>query len=159
MITIKKASHKNVDSIKTLWCEFMDFHEQYDNFYRRAKNSTDLFGQFIDKQISDRNALVLVAQSGNEICGYLLARIEYRPPVFADQKHGVIYDVAVSGKYRRKGIGEKLYNEALEWFKKRKTSRIELTVATTNPVSMNFWTKLGLKAYSERRFININCDL
>ena len=159
MITIKKASHKNADSIKNLWCEFMDFHERYDTVYKRAGKGADLFGQFVDKQISDRNALVLVAQINKEICGYLLARIEYRPPVFAERKHGVIYDVAVSGKFRRKGIGEKLYNESLEWFRKRKVTRVELTVATSNPVSMRFWTKLGLKTYSERRYLNINCDL
>jgi ribosomal protein S18 acetylase RimI-like enzyme len=67
----------------------------------------------------------------------------------------MIYDIAVSEKYRRNSIGEKLYNTAIEWFQKRKVKRIELNVSISNPVSMKFWTKIGLKPYYERRFVNI----
>jgi len=155
MIKIKKASHKDVEKIKSLWCEFIDFHERYDSYYKRSENGAKAFGQFVDKQISNRNALVLIAQVDKETCAYLIARLENRPSVFVETRYGMIYDIAVSEKYRRNGIGEKLYHATIDWFQKRKVERIELNVATSNPVSMKFWTKIGLKTYYERRFINI----
>lgn len=155
MVTIKKAAHKDTDSIKSLWCEFMDFHEQYDSFYKIAEGGDNVFGEFVDKQISDRNALVLIARKDNHTCAYLLARIENRPHVFQETKHGVIYDVAVSADYRRQGIGELLYDESVKWFKKRKVKRIELTVASSNPVSKKFWSKLGFEPFSEQRYIEL----
>lgn len=156
MTTIRKAKHKDVERILDLWCEFMDFHEQYDSIFKRSKSGHSEFRKFLKERISDRNSLVIVALEEEIICGYLLAKIETRPPVFLDRKHVVIFDLAINEKLRRKGIGEKLFNESVEWFKKKKINRVELTVATSNPVSMKFWTKMGFKTYSERRFINID---
>ena len=155
MIKIRKATHKDVENVTSLWCEFMDLHDSYDNYYKRAKNGSSVFSEFIDKQISERNSLVLVGLTNKVICGYILAKIENRPSVFSETKYGFIYDIAVAEKYRRNGIGEKLYNEAFVWFQKRKIKRIELTVATSNPISIKFWSKLGFKPYCERRFIEV----
>jgi ribosomal protein S18 acetylase RimI-like enzyme len=156
MLKIRKATHKDVEDITLLWCEFMDLHESYDNYYKRAKNGASVFREFIDKQISERNSVVLVGITNKIICAYLLAKINNRPAVFSEKKYGYISDIAVAKNYRRNGIGEKLYNEAFKWFKKRKIKRIELTVATSNPISIKFWSKLSFKPYSERRFIEVD---
>ncbi len=155
MLKIRKAIQKDVENISALWVEFIDLHKGYENYYKRAKNGHSIFSQFISKQISERNSLVLVGLADKIICSYLLAKIEYRPPVFAERKYGLISDIAVSANYRRKGFGKQLFNESLAWFKKRKVQRIELTVVTSNPISMNFWSKLKFKEYSERRYIKL----
>ena len=154
-MTIRRARHTDVDAIGELWCEFMDFHEDYDPFYRRAKNGSKAFHTFIDEQISSRSALVLVAVHDHFVCAYLLARIDTRPPIFEDRKFGAIYDLAVSAPYRKQGVGEGLYKESVLWFKKRRIDRIELTVATSNPLATRFWEKHGFRPYYERRFIEI----
>lgn len=156
IIKIRKATHNDVKIITSLWREFMDLHNGYDNYYKRAKNGTKIFSEFIKKQISDRNSLVLVGITNKIVCSYLLAKVENKPAVFAVRRYGLIVDIAVAEEYRRLGIGEKIYNEAIKWFSRRKIKRVELTVAISNPISMNFWTKLGFKSYSERRFIEID---
>ena len=100
MPIIRKAKHNDVGTICSLWREFMDFHEQYDPFYKRSWNGHKLFYKFVDEQISARNALVLVAEQDSDLCAYLLARIDNRPPVFDNRRHGSIYDLAVSASYR-----------------------------------------------------------
>lgn len=155
MLKIRKAIQKDAENIAALWVEFIDLHESYENYYKRSKKGRSIFSQFISKQISERNSLVLVGLADKKICSYLFAKIEYRPPVFAERKYGLISDLAVSANYRRKGFGEHLFSESLVWFKKRKVQRIELTVATSNPISINFWSKLNFKEYSERRYLRI----
>jgi len=152
---IRKAKHGDVDAICELWCEFMDFHEKHEPFYKRAKNGAKIFHKFIKEKIRSRNALVLVAVQDKEVCAYLLASIDKRSPVFEMRRIGAIYDLAVTESYRRKGIGERLYKESIRWFRKRKIDRVELTVATSNPLSTKFWKKHGFKPYYERWFNNI----
>ena len=132
MLKIRKATHKDVKNITSLWCEFIDLHESYDNYYKKANNGSSVFSEFINKHISERNSLVLVGLINKEICAYLLASIEKRPSVFSETKYGYISDIAVTKNYRRRGIGEKLYNEALEWFQKRKTDRINRSNIKSN---------------------------
>ena len=155
---IRKAKHSDVADICTLWCEFMNFHAAYDPCYTISANGADVFGKFVDEQISSRNALVLVAKDKNGLVGYLLAKIENRPPVFKLRRIGVIYDLAVTEHKRNTGVGTLLYQRSLEWFKKRNITRVELTVATTNPVSTRFWEKQGFVPYYERRFKDINAQ-
>lgn len=154
-MTIRHAKHTDVKAIGELWIEFMDFHEGYDSFYRRARNGETAFRDFIDEQISSKSALVLVATDDSAVNAYLLARIESRPPVFEKRRLGSIYDLAVSKHWRRQGIGESLYKESVLWFKKRKIDRIELTIATSNPLAASFWEKHGFMPYHERRFLDI----
>jgi len=156
MIKIRKARHSDVNKITELWCEFIELHASFDNYYRKSKNGNKRFAEFIEKQISNRNSLVLVAIIQNQICGYLFALKAKHPPVFEVIKYGFISDVAVSRKFRRKGIGKFLYDHAIEWFKKHNIEHVELSVATTNPISNNFWKKLGFKPYYERRHLKIS---
>ena len=152
---IRKARHSDVSAICELWCEFMDFHAKYDSCYKRNKKAVNVFSKFVHELISNRKALVLVAQDKKDLIGYLLARLDDRPPVFELKRIGAIYDLAVTEEARNTGIGTRLYKKSLEWFKKHKIKRVELTVATTNPISTRFWKKHGFKPYYERRFKNI----
>lgn len=155
MIVIRKAKQADIDNICKVWCEFLDFHKQFDPAYERAKNGHKAFADFLSKQISSKTALVLVATDRNQICGYIQAKTELKPPVFKARKHGAIYDLAVVGNKRRKGIGTKLYQTATKWFKSKRVDRIELTVATTNPISNAFWRKMGFEPYYTRMFKKI----
>jgi ribosomal protein S18 acetylase RimI-like enzyme len=98
----------------------MDFHAQYDSYYKTDKIGAANFKSFLQASISDRKSLVLVAKENKELKGYILARIALRPPVFPNRKYGLINDLAVLSKYRNFGIGTKLYKECIKWFRKHK---------------------------------------
>ncbi|MCA9437597.1 MAG: GNAT family N-acetyltransferase, partial [Candidatus Omnitrophica bacterium] len=51
--------------------------------------------------------------------------------------------------FRRKGIGERLFRETVEWFRAKGVDRIELRVVVANEVSTAFWRKMGFAAYME----------
>lgn len=155
MLKIKKARQKDIADISDLWLEFMAFHIKYDDYFKISTDGQSHFNIFLSEQIRDKKSLVLVGLEDKEICSYLLAKIESRPPVFKETKYGLISDLAVSEKYRRQGIGKQLYKSSIIWFKKHKIQNIELSVATTNPISVAFWDKLGFRSYYERRHIRL----
>ena len=155
MLKLRKAKQADVDAILDIWCELMDFHEQFDPTFKRARNGHKAFGKYLSSQITSRKAIVLLAVEDGKIQGYLLAHTAEKPPVFAARKYGMITDLAVTEANRRGGIGTKLYEESIEWFKSKKIERIELGVTTSNPVSYAFWSKLGYKAYYSKLYRNI----
>jgi GNAT superfamily N-acetyltransferase len=61
----------------------------------------------------------------------------------------------VTSKHRRKGIGTKLLQEALEWFKSLGLERIELSIVPANIESSSFWKKHGFQDYMHKLFKKI----
>ena len=152
---VRKAKQSDIESIIPLWIEMMDFHKKYDKHYSRSQLASKNFSKFVSKNISSRNSLVLVAVYDRTIIGYTIASIHKYPPVLQTEKYGAIYDLAVQKGYRRKGIGEQLFIEAKKWFKKRGLIRVELSVLKENPLSTEFWKKMGFETYLERRYKKI----
>ena len=152
MLRIRKAIQQEVEAICDVFCEYIDFHYQFDPSYKRAKNAHKVFAGFISSQISSRKALVLVAIKDQKIVGYLNASITLKPPVFETRRYGIIYDLAVTSSQRRLGIGTELYQNCLEWFETKNLDRIELGVTTTNPISNKFWKKMGYLPYYKKLY-------
>jgi ribosomal protein S18 acetylase RimI-like enzyme len=145
---IRKARTGDLEAIGKLWCEFMDFHSARDPHFSRSEEGEKCFKEFIAKHIAAGDSCVLVAESGGEVVGYLLASLTKNPPVLKERDYGTISDLAVAGRCRRMDIGGKMYREALLWFAERGVRRIELRVAATNEVSTAFWQKNGFTPYA-----------
>lgn len=158
-IIIRKATAKDVSSIVELWKELMDFHKEFDRFFSRSANGHEGFADFITGHISSETSNVFVAEAGKDIVGYCLAIAEKHPPVLEIQKYGLVQDLAVTKKHRRRGIGERLLKEALSWFFEKGVDRIETRVAKCNKLSTEFWAKMGFTPYLETVFMEIQEDL
>jgi GNAT superfamily N-acetyltransferase len=68
--------------------------------------------------------------------------------IFKDYGYGVIRQMYVNPKYRRKGVGNKIINYLEDYAKKLKIKNIRLDVFYRNPAK-NFYNKQGykIKAY------------
>ena len=154
-ITIRKAKQSDTESILSLWIEMMDFHRRYDKHYSRSESSKKGFRKFLLENISSKKSLVLVASCNKKIVGYTIASIVKYPIILQLKQFGAVYELVVHKKYRRNGIGEQLFTETKEWFKKRGLKRVEISVLKRNPISSKFWDKMGFDTYLERRFKKI----
>ena len=156
-VKVREARPEDVERICILWEELMDFHAQYDEAYLRTSKGTDIFKEFLVETIEKEDGLVLVVEDNDQnILAYLLARIEYKLEIYVHAKFGMIYDLSVIQSARRKGLGELMFQASVEWFKKNDTPRIELNVASTNPISTKFWAKQGLQNYYECKYMKLS---
>ncbi len=146
-VTIRKAVADDLHAIGELWKEFMDFHKAGDSHFTRSADGHERFKEFITQHISSESACVWVAEKDGKVVGYCLAMLAKRPPVFGSLDYGAVFDLAVSGAYRRSGIGERLYLAAQTWFADHGIHRIEVAVALSNEVSRAFWKKMGFSPY------------
>ncbi|MFC1690780.1 GNAT family N-acetyltransferase [Nanoarchaeota archaeon] len=146
MIKIRKARLKDIPSMFPLWLDLMKQHEKIDHFhYELGKGSKEIFKKWIRSNIYSKNALYLVAEDNNKIVGYIGGRIEKRPLCFKIKENGYVLAAVVSRKYQNKGIGKKLTNEMLAWFKTKKVKFVELHANSKNKKGILAWKKMGFK--------------
>ncbi|PEJ23861.1 GNAT family N-acetyltransferase [Bacillus pseudomycoides] len=77
---------------------------------------------------------LLIESETDNILGFCIA--------YSKKVSGRIEVLFVDEKYRRNGLGLKLMNSAVEWFKEKQIYEIELTVVYGNE-AVSFYQKLG----------------
>lgn len=154
-LVIRKATKRNLESIGILWQEFMDFHKERDPAFARSADGHEYFKEFIASHLEKESSLVLVAEQDGAVVGYCLAMLAKYPPVFASRDYGTVYDLAVTQRCRKAGIGEKMYQSAEKWFLEKGIHRIELRVVVSNEIATAFWRKMGFLPHVEVLFKKI----
>jgi GNAT superfamily N-acetyltransferase len=153
--TIRKAVDKDVPAIVELWKEMIDFHKERDRFFSRSATGHKAFAEFLTGNISSETACVFVAEVGKDIVGYCLAVVEKYPPLLEIQEYGLIRNMAITRRYRRKGIGRRLLEEIQSWCSGKGVQRIETRFSTSNELSAAFWAKMGFTPYLETVFLEL----
>jgi len=103
------------------------------------------YGRFLVSQLANPDMLVLVAESGNEVLGYVLAGLE--PTSWRDLRGpcGFIHDVYVDETARRQGAGQALLRAAIEWAHSRGRTQVVLWSKSGNEGAQHLFTKLGFR--------------
>jgi ribosomal protein S18 acetylase RimI-like enzyme len=90
---------------------------------------------------------VLVAEADRELVGFAMGRSNEDPPPFATPPHGFVTNFLVSGPWRRKGLGRRLFEALAAELHARDLREIRLSVAALNPASTAFWRRMGFEPY------------
>jgi len=145
---IRKARSEEISQIVELWRGLVLHEKKIDpTYFDVTKHAENKFLQFVRKKIKDGNSRLLVAIIDGKIVGYILGWVKERPPVFKLKKVGYISDCFVMEKFRGEGIGEKLTQRMLAWFKIKKLNYAELVVTSRNKLGLTVWKNLGFKEY------------
>ncbi|MCE2436232.1 MAG: GNAT family N-acetyltransferase [Candidatus Latescibacteria bacterium] len=135
---VVQALNSDIPAILEIWKELMDFHVPFDSRYTLADGAEESMGKNLERLIAAEDALVIMAVENTKPMGFGIARIDKYPPVFVKQTCGTIEDLAVSSGHRRRGIGELVLKEMLDWFQSWGIDRVELRVASMNTVGYSF---------------------
>jgi ribosomal protein S18 acetylase RimI-like enzyme len=151
-VVIRTATRRDVPAIVKLWEELMDFHQARDPLFTRARNGSRLFAKFVEENIRNDAACVLVATVDGKIVGYCQGMLEQHPPALAKPQYGQILDFLVTADCRRAGIGEQMFEALCDWFRAEGIRRIEVRHSTANESAARFWPKMGFTPYLQTLF-------
>lgn len=104
----------------------------------RSSDGHEKFTNFINDHIASEDSYVIVGEYCNDVVSFCLANVADNPPVFIEKQYGLVSDLAVSEPFRRKGIGERMFTEVQDWFKRKGIERIEVRVVLSRE-----FTRLG----------------
>ena len=154
-VVIRAATRRDMPSILALWEELMDFHAARDPFWRPAQDGRTVFARFLEQNLGNDAACVLVAIVDGRVVGYCQAVVDRHPPVLAEPDYGHVLDFAVTAPYRGRGIGGRMVAALREWFAREGIRRIEVRHATGNELAAQFWARMGFHAYLQTLFADL----
>jgi ribosomal protein S18 acetylase RimI-like enzyme len=150
---IIKATLKHTGELMKLRQEFAWFHDSIAGRKKTTGWEKD-YKKILTKELKSKNILKLLAIEGKEIVGMAFCELNPSTPGTGSwavsKKTGLIKNVYIREKYRRKGIATKFFKECFKFMKKSKAGNAELMVAINNENAHRLYEKLGFKDVSIR---------
>lgn len=151
MLRIVKAEEKHIPDIRNLWTEFLKYSEEFHPMFAIGEGAAEhMEKNFLRPAMQDKNHLVLLALDDGRAVGYAVAKINEKLPNKYDYLTGVIDHLFVTQDCRRRGVGEQMHSEIMEWFKTANVNRVEVQVIGKNKIACAFWKRQG---YGDFEFI------
>ena len=150
-ITIRKATVSDAELVISFLKKLADY-ENLSEFCNIEKEA-------LSKLMTEENGLnVLFAEIDSVPIGFM-AYYFYKVATFSGKHVMYIEDVYVDEKYRRYGIGNKLFSEAKCIAKERNCARLEWKCLDWNTLAINFYDKIGgIKSSDEWITYTISSD-
>lgn len=146
-VHIRRATARDIKEILPVWGELAHYHASLDPAFTPSPQWSREYSAYLRTLMGRDDALAVVAREGPEVIGYAVGRITTLPPFFEHRFRGYIHDVFIRESFRRRGVGRRLVEEILEWFRTRGVTLVELTVAANNREAIPFWERLGFLVY------------
>lgn len=149
MVNVRKAKVDDAKELKGLCFDLLVRFEKMDNFdaqdrnYWKNKASDD-----IKKSIRKKDNDFFVVEEKGRIIGLMEVAMTKRESVFKIKKYGHIELLYIKPKQRGKGYSKLLLNEAIKWFKQKKTKYVTVGTHALDKGANSFWKKQGFKEYN-----------
>lgn len=93
-----------------------------------------------------------VVEQDGEVIGYVTTRINHRHSV------GQIPDMAVDAHYRGQGIGRRLLEHCLQYFRDQELTLARIETLDQNPIGRHLYPDLGFKEVAQQIFYAMPLD-
>ena len=140
-----KDLHTINDLIKQSWSKRVN--DRPDIFEKRRLFTECEFYNYCSRS---RAETCLVYEISEEIVGFILFKINFvtNKDYLRDRSYLFVENIYVKEKYRRRGIGTKLYTEACNYGRKMKIKKVELSVLERETELISFIDSLNMKELS-----------
>ena len=154
-VTLRCAEDEDFAALLSLWRELMDMHVDLDPRFDLSENADQRFFSYLDTARSREDYRVRIAEVGGKIVGFAISCVLPNSPVYRARWIGYINDLCVTGSMRRRGLGELLVQDAVDWLLACGAESVEVYVAHHNEVARRFWRRIGGREYLERLSIDL----
>lgn len=139
MISIRKATKKDINSLSFLIQKFDEFNSKHRKFAKKCTKKE--FNNFAESMLTKKNSIVLVALLENQPIGYAnFIKVKQLNSLFLE-------DLFILKEFRGKRIGKKILDEIKKYALANKMN-IKGEVFTWNKKAINFYKKNGFKTDS-----------
>lgn len=146
-INVRIASRGDYPEITRLWQQMMRYHEGRDPRFTTVPDAPKACERYLRSRASSRDSTILVAAGEGGIVGYSLLTILENPAVFQLRRYGFVAEMCVDEAFRRQGIGRRLWEHAVGWFRRKGIRVVQLNVASVNEEGRRFWQAVGCREY------------
>lgn len=146
-MNIRKAETKDFDSILKLQLELEDTEVKFDsNLIERCYETNEGKKRLI-KRIKSKAQVFLVAESNNEIVGFIDGRI-MEEAIWYKEKVGILEHICVKKENRRNNVASNLLKEFESRIINMGAKYIQILAFPNNKPAMDLYKKFGYEMYS-----------
>jgi ribosomal protein S18 acetylase RimI-like enzyme len=147
MLRIRKATLQDLEVLHELQLELAKYEYKLDKNLKNPLRVKEQYYKYYKRKFKNEDCRFFVAEENRKVIGYIVGWIERLPGIYRHKKRGYVADVFVLEEHRGKGVGKKLLEALLKWFKSQKVRWIRLSVYSNNTNAVKVWKKLGFKDY------------
>jgi GNAT superfamily N-acetyltransferase len=146
-LAIRRANAADLPAVGRLGALLLRAHHGFDRqrFMAPRDDPESGYAWFLGTQLPDEDTLILVADRGGTVCGYLYATIEPQSWKELREEAGFIQDVVVDERSRGTGVASALVERAGDWFRSRGMARMILWTAQANQPAQRLFDRLGFR--------------
>lgn len=144
---IRRATAVDLPALGRLGASLVRAHHEFDpkRFLAESQATAPRYGSFLGSQLADPDVAIFVAQEGGIVIGYVYAAVEGYDYMSLRGPAGVLHDIVVDPDHRKKGVGHRLLDAALAFFKSRGTPRAVLSTAARNETAQRLFESAGFR--------------
>ena len=143
-IELRNARKEDIDSIIELVLRLKRLNEEFDPLLKVSNAARENIRQYIEEAIDSQRNVLIVAEQAGKIIGALKAdivdRIFYEPP-----KEGIIRELYVMPEHRRKGLGQRMIEQAIKQLRERGAGLITAEFPAQHKIAVAFYEQLGFR--------------
>jgi ribosomal protein S18 acetylase RimI-like enzyme len=150
MIGLRNVRSSDLPELKEIASTAFKHHRYWLDAKLDQERVKEYYIKDLEKLVSDalnnpeeNNFIVLT--DGDKIVGYIALRIDAVLATTFGFKWGLISSFALREDYRMRGVGSKALREALEWFKGKGVSRVDVWTDSENIAAIQCYEKLGFR--------------
>ncbi|WP_338971516.1 GNAT family N-acetyltransferase [Fusobacterium nucleatum] len=138
-ILIREATEIDYPAINKMLLKLQNYHSKNVPTLYKKLDSFFTFDEYLEV-LKDKNIYFLLATFDNEVIGLIWLRFNEKFSKYEYQRKQIwIEGIYVRTKYRRKGIAQKLVNEAINKAKFLNAQSVELMIWNFNETSKKFF--------------------
>lgn len=140
--TIRLATAAELTRLGPLWLSLYEHQAEHGMLIHLPDQAYDAWVKSLAPLLG-RFAAIVLAENQGQLIGFVAGRIRTMPPYFGGGAAGFISEVFLLDTYRGSGIGRRMIEESLNWFRQQGVARVELQVVSGNQAAIDFYRKLG----------------
>lgn len=147
-INIRKATAGDYNSMCELFDEIDALHRNNLPHIFQKPNGAVREKAYYSELITDENVVLLVAEAGKNLVGFIHAIAKNMPAVsvFVPRHYVVVDGIVVKSGFQNRGIGRIIQ----EWAITKGATSIELNVYEFNETAIAFYENLGYQTFSRK---------
>jgi GNAT superfamily N-acetyltransferase len=143
-INIREWDRKDLTDIQSKWLEYCQTAARAD--MQLKPNVEAEMTKWLTARFKQNSSIGYVAEIDGAFAGFLIGRVddwESVPPVIESRRIGIIDAVYVTERFRRRGIGSRLIEEAVRRMQEAKVVAVETIYEAWNDASATTWHRAG----------------
>jgi len=146
-VKIRQAEILDLPNLKSLWIEFMEYHESLGQKYRFFPDDWPNVINRFTHALQKEQSVIFIAELDKKVIGYVFGFIFDNFPGYYPNEVAFINDFIVSQKMRKQGVGTNLLKSIEQWFHQQEKKIVQLYVASPNTDGFQFWQNQGFEKF------------